>query len=213
MKLTTDAVLLGAWATIPDEGRVLDVGTGSGVLALMTAQRSPEAKITAVEIDPEATETARRNFAASPWADKVEVVQGNIFDLDLGSFDAVVSNPPFYKESLKSPDSRRALARHGGSDFDVLSLIELAPRLLTSDGVLSFIAPVERDDEIQWTAALSRLNIIRTADFRQRSTRPVSRRLYTLSAENLPAEPRSLLTVGDPLYQKITAPFYLDKKK
>ena len=107
MKINTDGVLLGALVEADHPKSILDIGTGTGVIALMLAQRFANAQIDAVEIDPSAAETARRNFANSPFAERL-----NLFPVGFGEFfdqypdkkyDLVVSNPPFYINSLKSP--------------------------------------------------------------------------------------------------------------
>ena len=110
MKVGTDGVLLGAWAR--GGRRILDVGTGSGLVALMMAQRFPEARVTGVEVDGEACRQAAENMAASPFAERMDARQGKIQAQDFPRpFDAIVCNPPFYMDdSPHSPDRRRAMA-------------------------------------------------------------------------------------------------------
>ena len=114
MKVGTDGVLLGAWCALEaSQRRVLDIGTGTGVIALMAAQRSAEARITAVDIDGECARRAAGNFAASPWGDRLEAVQADIRDFASGhTFDHIITNPPYFSSSLLPPDSGRRLARH-----------------------------------------------------------------------------------------------------
>ena len=135
MKVGTDGVLLGAWCPVSSQAssfKVLDVGTGSGLIALMLAQRLPEAKITAIDIDAGAVEQAAYNFGMSPWADRLNCQQISLQDLEgEGVYDLIVSNPPYFQDSLKNPDSQRAIARH----TDTLSYDELlkhSARLLTT---------------------------------------------------------------------------------
>lgn len=113
MKVGTDGVLLGAWAEVrPGDRRMLDVGTGTGLIALMLAQRSA-AWITAVDIDVECATQAAENFAASPWADRLDAVSVAVQRYDpVEKFDLIVSNPPYYVDSLLSPDEGRNTARH-----------------------------------------------------------------------------------------------------
>ena len=113
MKVGTDGVLLGAWAEVrPGDRRMLDVGTGTGLIALMLAQRSA-ARITAVDIDVECATQAAENFAASPWADRLDAVSVAVQRYDpVEKFDLIVSNPPYYVDSLLSPDEGRNTARH-----------------------------------------------------------------------------------------------------
>ena len=112
MKVGTDGVLLGAWAEVrPGDRRMLDVGTGTGLIALMLAQRSA-ARITAVDVDAECATQAAENFAASPWADRLDAVAVAVQRYDpVERFDLIVSNPPYYVDSLLSPDEGRNTAR------------------------------------------------------------------------------------------------------
>ena len=183
MKVGTDSVLLGAWTPRPPGNRgfkVLDVGTGSGLLALMIAQRFSEAYITGVEIDQSAAEMAQLNVTRSTWSDRIEILAHDILSCETIKwelFDMVISNPPFYIENVHSPDANRSLARHG-ENFNVLTLIDVATRHLAPLGLLSFIAPISRHDDIIYKATVSRLNLIATCDVSQRPSRPVTRRLY-----------------------------------
>ena len=126
MKVGTDGVLLGAWAEVrPGDRRMLDVGTGTGLIALMLAQRSA-AWITAVDIDVECATQAAENFAASPWADRLDAVSVAVQRYDpVEKFDLIVSNPPYYVDSLLSPDEGRNTARHAaGLPFGELQPFE-----------------------------------------------------------------------------------------
>ena len=110
MKLGTDGVLLGAWAKVKHKKSILDIGTGTGVIALMLAQRSPGSTITAIEINQDAAEQASENVAASPWADSVQVEAvslQNFLEQSPPSFDLIVSNPPYFSKSYKSKDHSR----------------------------------------------------------------------------------------------------------
>lgn len=145
MKVGTDSDLLGALSA--GGKRILDIGTGTGVLSLMLAQRFPEAMITAVEIDDNAIKDAKVNFAASPWADRIELVQGSFQDFvkdrsRYGEYDCVVCNPPYFDKSTESDDLSRTRARHTSSlPFSVL--ISGAYSLLAEGGVFSVCIPPE----------------------------------------------------------------------
>ncbi len=121
MKINTDGVLLGAIADAENPGTILDIGTGTGVIALMLAQRFITAKVDAVEIDSDAAQTAERNFKNSPFADRLTVYAlgfESFFDQFPGKkYDLIISNPPFYIDSLKSPGAKKALAKHTDIDF------------------------------------------------------------------------------------------------
>ncbi len=123
MKVCTDACVLGAYAGVDGAARILDVGTGTGLLALMIAQRNAEARLDAVEVDEGAYGQATDNVLASPWAGRIRVIRSRIQDYDPGyRYDLVVSNPPFYENYLKRPGAAQNVALHG----EALSLPELA---------------------------------------------------------------------------------------
>jgi len=121
MKINTDGVLLGAMAAAEDPDTILDIGTGTGVIALMLAQRYGSAQIDAVEIDEIASQTAKRNFKASPFSERLAVYPMDFesyFDrFPQRKYDLIVSNPPFYIDSLKSPGEKKTLAKHTDTAF------------------------------------------------------------------------------------------------
>ncbi len=121
MKINTDGVLLGAITEADDQVSILDIGTGTGVIALMLAQRFEAAKVDAVEIDADDAETAERNFKGSPFANRLTLYAlgfENYFDqFPEKKYDLIVSNPPFYIDSLKSPGAKTTLAKHADIDF------------------------------------------------------------------------------------------------
>ena len=159
MKVGTDGVLLGAWARVEHCRHILDMGTGTGLVALMTAQRS-SADIVAIDLDADAVAQATENVASSPWSNRIQVLEAdarelaNSTQLLAGSqlFDAILCNPPFFENSLKCPDSARTMARH----TDTLSFDELAcsaSRLLAPDGELSVVIPYDRAHDMTVSAA------------------------------------------------------------
>lgn len=150
MKVGTDGVLLG---TLGEGGRrVLDIGAGTGVVSLMFAQRFPDAQVTAVEIDDDACKDAHDNFIASPFADRLTLVKGDFCKLSSDDslwggqekpvFDSIVSNPPYYDDSLENPDEGRTRARHTSS-LSFHDLVCGAYSLLEEGGVFSVSIPVE----------------------------------------------------------------------
>lgn len=152
MKVGTDGVLLGAWTDVSHSCRLLDIGTGTGLIALMLAQRCPKASITAIDIDAEAVEQARENVLLSPWPDRVEVALQDICKyLTDKHFDTIVSNPPYFIDSLKCPNDQRNTARHTDT-LDAERLLESVARLLTDDGRFSIILPAEQTDLLIQTA-------------------------------------------------------------
>jgi tRNA1Val (adenine37-N6)-methyltransferase len=150
MKIGTDAVLLGAWVACEDEMRVLDIGTGSGILALMMAQRNRNAKIDAVELDEKAAKLAKQNVMLSPWHEQIEVFSMSIQEFakqKKHKYSLILCNPPFFSASLKSSGEARNLARHNDT-LPVDNLLQITSELLTQNGKASFIFP--SDDFEKW---------------------------------------------------------------
>ena len=142
MKVGTDGTLLGSWASAPAGAcRILDVGTGTGLIALMMAQRFPEARVTGIDIDTDAVGQASENALESPFKERIMIREGDVTRMeDTDGFDAIVCNPPFFDRSLTCPDQQRTEARHTVS-LTYRQLMESAFRLLKDDGRLSVIIP------------------------------------------------------------------------
>lgn len=144
MKVGTDSDLLGALCA--EGSRILDIGTGTGVLALMLAQRCPEAQITAIEIDQDAVTDARLNFALSPWSGRIRLEHTSLQDFEEAyqgeQFDSIVCNPPYFDRSLECPNLGRSRARHTSS-LPFPTLVGGAWRLLAEGGLLSVCIPPE----------------------------------------------------------------------
>jgi tRNA1Val (adenine37-N6)-methyltransferase len=146
MKVGTDGVLLGAWVNVENARRILDAGTGTGLIALMCAQRS-NAVIHAVEIDPKASEQAVQNSTDCPWHDRITIYNDSFQHFAITHterYNVIVSNPPYFRNSLKSPNSIRTLARHD-KKLSYESLLHYAVKLLEPGGRLALIIP---DQEI-----------------------------------------------------------------
>lgn len=161
MKVGTDGVLLGAWAGLENAATVLDIGTGTGLIALMAAQRNPVARIAAVELDADAACQAAENVQASPWSSRVEVICADAKAYEPGMrFDAIVSNPPYFASSLKSPEAKRVRARHVDElTFD--DLLSSVGRLLADEGEFSVVIPFDASFEFIATAAGRGLYLVR----------------------------------------------------
>jgi len=142
MKVGTDGTLLGAWAWAPSgRCRILDIGTGTGLIALMMAQRFPESSVLGIDIDPEAVAQATENVQLSPFSERINILQKDLMKfVDTDGFDAIVSNPPYFVDSLECPDDQRTMARHTVS-LTYEGLIRQAYRLLKDDGCLSLVIP------------------------------------------------------------------------
>lgn len=145
MKVNTDGVLLGALVEAYKAATVLDIGTGTGVVALMLAQRFPQAQIDTVELDETAAQTAQLNFKESPFADRLKLhsqsFQQYFKDHSYKSYDLIVSNPPFYIHSLQSPQAGKNLAKHAGDGF-FKELIKISAQQLSPHGELCLILPL-----------------------------------------------------------------------
>lgn len=158
MKVGTDGVLLGAWTSCDGRSNILDIGTGTGLVALMLAQRSL-ANITAIEIDEQASLQAAENIAESPWNKRIKVVHESLQEYCYNSiekFDLIVCNPPFFKNSLKSASQDRNLARHA-DQLDFSDLLKYSCSVLQPDGLLCVIVPFERFEELREIAAVAGL--------------------------------------------------------
>ena len=213
MKVGTDGVLLGAWA--PEciaGGRILDIGTGTGVMAIMAAQRNPSARIVGVEIDEMSALQARENAEASPWADRVEIVNADIRSYEAAApFDLVISNPPYFVDSLKSPDSGRTTARHTVS-LDFGELMSAVERLLAPDGRFAVIVPAEVVSRVVASGCLA---LRRRCDVRSKPSAGPIRTMMEFAAGYCGAPEFSELTIGDGKggytaeYVALTRDFYL----
>lgn len=166
LKVGTDAVLLGAWAHVPEQGRVLDVGCGCGVITLMAAQRAPEAEILGIDIHEPSVEQAIRNASASPFR-HVTFRTADFLIADLPHpIDAIISNPPYHTETLQAPSCTRAAAR--SEEFlPFPSFINRASMLLAMGGHLEVILPVQAQEQFQTLCTehdlnLSRCTLVRT---------------------------------------------------
>ena len=150
MKVGTDGVLLGAWANVEDANFILDIGTGSGLIALMSAQRS-NAKIIAIDIDENAVLQATENVKNSKWNDRIEVEYIDFYDFVKSSkikFDTIISNPPYFKNSLKNPEPSKSIARHDiALNYELL--ISESVKILNKNGNLSIIIPARELENIE----------------------------------------------------------------
>ncbi|MBE6198224.1 MAG: methyltransferase domain-containing protein [Rikenellaceae bacterium] len=161
MKVGTDGVLLGAWAECEGARRIIDIGTGTGVIALQMAQRNPTAQVQAVEIDETAARRARANFDNSPWAERMQVEQTAVQEFSPAEkFDLIISNPPYFVDSLLPPDAKRSTARHT-HDLTFEELDRSVVRLLAENGKFVLILPVT---EFEKYLSLTQLHLVRRCD-------------------------------------------------
>jgi len=153
MKVTTDGCLFGSLSPTLFDGEgvlnVLDIGTGTGLLALMFAQKKQNAIIHAVEIDKDAYEQASENVAASPWADRIKVFHADAKSFEYPrKYDVIISNPPFYENELKSDNSKKNFAHHNEGML-LPELLSIIKKNLKTDGTFFLLLPFKRNDEIR----------------------------------------------------------------
>ena len=218
MKVGTDGTLLGAWATLPPHAKkILDIGTGSGLIAIMAAQRHPTAKITAIDIDKDCVMQATKNAVASPWAERIEVIETPLQEYSPEEkFDVIISNPPYFADSMHSPDKQRTTARHTAS----LSFKELTDgvlRLLADDGLFAVILPTA-ESELLLSASRGRLFTWRRCEVWSTPESGARRIMLELKREppkDLSQKEKIIIEQGgrhiySEEYKALTADFYLN---
>ena len=227
MKVGTDGVLLGAWAGMTDSPatnpditspveRILDIGTGSGLIALMLAQRFPNAIIDGIDIDPSAVLQAKDNFSASSFSTRLHAYSSPLQEWQpQEKYDMIVSNPPYFSNSLLCPDGMRTKARHAES-LSFAELLAHSNRLLTQAGTLSLVLPADAEKAILAEARLQHLYCVRLCRVHTTANKPAKRILVTFShqtpATTLTPETLCLSTPDhprSPAYSALTQDFYL----
>lgn len=157
MKINTDGVLLAVKAKRTNADRILDIGTGTGVIALMLAQRFPNASVEAIDIDRGAFDCAKRNFERSPFAAHLAIHHQGIENFESSHpFDLIISNPPFFINSLKNLNERKTLSRHGSIHF-YEALFSKCYTLLNTEGTFQIIWPLEIRDQVLHIALAANL--------------------------------------------------------
>ncbi|MCR4602150.1 MAG: methyltransferase [Prevotella sp.] len=204
MKVGTDGTLLGAWA---NGGRhILDIGTGTGLIALMMAQRFPEAMVTGIDIDEEAIAQALQNVKASPFASRISISHQNLTQTT-GCFDCIVSNPPYFNDSLHCPDAKRTMARHTSS-LTYRTLMEQAWQLLSDNGELSVVVPADSSNKMESEAFIAGFSMCRQCLIKTSERKPAKRILMAFAKHPRKLE-RTLLTLGSEECRQLTKDFYL----
>jgi tRNA1Val (adenine37-N6)-methyltransferase len=191
MKVGTDGVLLGVWANTEKINSVLDIGTGTGLIALMMAQRS-KATITAIEIEENAFRDAFSNIQNSLWSERIKVVHSSFQEYLKNNsqlFDCIVCNPPYFTNSIKSKKESRTIARHN-DELPFEALIEGVSRIINKEGHFSVVLPTGAESDFRYLAANFRLFPSRITRVKPKPSKPVSRVLIefrfeaTLKAED-----------------------------
>ena len=204
MKVGTDGVLLGAWAH--GGHHVLDAGTGTGVIALMLAQRYPDAEVTAIDIDEGAVLQAKANASSSPFASRIQVLHESL-QQHQGQYDAIVSNPPFFIDSLQAPDAQRNVARHAAM-LSYADLMQAAWRLLADDGELSVVVPFDYRRRMEDEAVFCGFFPSRVCAVKTTERKPARRFLLAFRKHPCLCE-QEQLTIGSEAYCQLTHDFYL----
>lgn len=216
MKVGTDGVLLGAWVNISGANTMLDVGTGTGIIDLMLAQRS-RANITGIEIEKNAAGEAAENARNSPWPNRISIHHKSFQEFAATSqnqFDCIVSNPPFFENNKKPADSNLAMARHS----DLLSFTDLAEgakKLLTAKGKLALILPADSAPKFIETAKHHGLYLSFLTEVKPNPQKPANRSLMEFTQKPQQPEKTSLSIRNDegsdfsPQYKMLTHDFYL----
>lgn len=215
MKVGTDGVLLGAWTTIgPDVRRILDVGTGSGLIAVMLAQRC-DADIMGIDIDADAVEQARENGGDTPWAARLSFeLQDACSFVPEQPFDLIVSNPPYYANDLQCPEAKRNNARHSHA-LPLEQLATNAARWLRQGGALNVVLPATTADAFIQTAWECGLNLYKRCQVYSLPDTPPKRSLlgFRNGPATYPATERLLIRDGDghytEEYRMLTGEYYL----
>jgi len=215
MKVGTDAVLLGAYADVLQATRILDIGTGCGVIAIMLAQRSA-AIIEGVEIDEASAEQAGYNVSLCPWPGRITITHASFQDHCLkhhGSFDLVISNPPFFSNSLKSPGQNRNLARHTKGYEE---LVRCAKQALSPSGKWWLILPFNESDKFIVNARQEGFHLHHRLDIFPKAGKKAHRNILSLGREEQAPFSTASLTIRDQdgsfteEYKKLTCEFYLN---
>lgn len=218
MKIGTDGVLLGAWAPVEQNPfSVLDIGTGTGIIALMLAQRSNAAQIDALEIDENAYEQATDNFENSPWNDRLFCFHAGLDEFmeePEDEYDLIVSNPPFYAEDYKTNDEQRDLARFQDA-LPFEDLIEATDLLLSENGILAVIIPFKEEERFLAIAKEFELYPTKITRVKGTATTEIKRSLLAFKRFELPALDSDELIIETARHQytneyiELTKEFYL----
>ena len=161
MKIGTDGILLGAWVNCQNCTYILDIGTGTGVIALMMAQRNENASIDAIEIDENSIKDASMNFNNSTWTNRLNLIHHDVTSFRTAkNYDLIVCNPPFFNNSLKPNDNSRALARHNDK-LNITEIAKFSTQKISDKGRVCLILPISSLEEVKLIFAKFQLELIR----------------------------------------------------
>lgn len=213
MPVSTDGVLLGAWCGIKQANTLLDIGTGTGLLALMCAQRNPDCVIDAIDIDQHALQAAKENFTSSPWSSRLTLLEGDVLNFPFGtSYDAIVCNPPYFNSGEHAQNQQRATARHTLT-LSHEALLERCFKLLSADGQAWFVLPEAEGRTFISLAETLGWHLAGLCEVQPTAKKPVSRLLIQLSQYTSNAKIEKLIIQKDNGYSDefvaLTKAFYL----
>ena len=217
MRINTDGVLLGAWANVQDGLKVLDVGTGTGIIALMVAQRNKKAWIEGIDIDDQAALISERNFNQSRWKDRLSQVCGSFPTAihEEVKYDYIISNPPFFTNSTLSKDHHQKTARHT-TELTQYQLAKGVARCLAEEGKFGLILPVKESEEFQEVAKACELFCNRKTQVRPNPLKKIERVLMEFSMKKEVIEVYELIIRNSEpnnytvAYKSLTKDFYLN---
>jgi tRNA1Val (adenine37-N6)-methyltransferase len=217
MKVGMDGVLIGAWADVYRAANILDIGAGTGLIALMMAQRNPSALIDAIEMDGEAFEECLFNMEHSPWRNRLKAwccTFQSFTAISDQKYDLIISNPPFFTNGLKAPDSSRSQARHDDS-LPAGALISGIARMLSPKGKAALILPVDNLLELQKWLAVNGLFLSRLCRVKPNPLKPVFRIMVEITPVECVCQEEELMIEYEkhfdytPEYRALTRDFYL----
>lgn len=211
MKVGTDSVALGAWVKYESPKNILDIGTGTGIIALMMAQKYQSSNITAIEIDKLATEQAIENVKSTPWSDRIDILNISFQEYVIKNnkkFDIIVTNPPYFTDSLKNPDCRRKIARHTDT-LTYHELIKNSSDLLSEEGELFMIIPSSSLSAIEEEAIYSGIHKSKICSLQTTSGKPIKRYLVSFKKKKEDNIINSNLCINSDEYKIITNDFYI----
>ena len=217
MKVGTDGVLLGAWAPIEGVQKALDIGTGSGLIALMLAQRNENVVVDAVELDTDAAEQAQENFIESMWAERLQVVNQNIIEFSeqaANKYDLIVSNPPYFEPAVLCRDEKRDQARYTATLTHEI-LLNCAKLCLSKQGLFCLVLPYEIGESVETMAQNSGWFTAFRINISDKAKTPCHRILLGFKREQVVATISTLVLKEEngrdytEDFQQLIRPFYL----
>lgn len=176
-KVGTDAVLIGSWAQVNEANSILDIGTGTGIIALMMAQKS-HANIDAIDIEQGSFEQASENASHSIWAKRIKVYQSSLQDFANSTskkYDVIITNPPYFVDSSKAPDEERSRARHTDT-LTFLDLIVGVKKILNDKGMFYIILPTKEAIDFKALAEKNNLHLVKLLRIKTKSTNQLEKR-------------------------------------